>query len=349
MAHLTAPSLPSPTSRPGSSYSGINIASTPSSPPDHTDRRSRRYPPFSSSGSGSDPDSDSDSSALPFPTALPRRDFLSADFDAAAYLSALHSGGPAARHQTLGDLRTELRERSAAASAELLSLVNANYAAFLGLGDGLRGGEDRVEGLRVALLGFRRAVAELLARVAERRKGVAALAGELARVRAAVELGRRMVELDDRVAVLEDRLAVGGYGAATRKAGVVGGGGEHDGGGWGEVESSDEEDDEEDDEDEDEDDGEGFGGSSPAKLTALVMDYLAAEELADAIGRDMPFVKKMDERTTKCRSTILLDLGTALREARKAGAKGHTRLVKLLGIYRVLDADVEAVRVLKGK
>lgn len=341
MAHLTAPSAASPTSRPTSSYSSLNITSSPSSPPDPTHQERQPYPPFSSD---SDSGSDSDSSAahpLPFPTALPRADFLADDFDAAAYLSALHAGGPAARHQTLEDLRSELRSRSAAASAELLALVNANYAAFLGLGDGLRGGEDRVEDVRVALLGLRRAVEEVLARVGERRSEVGALSGELRGVRGGIELGRSMLELDERVAGLEDRLAVGSYGAAKKVGGVGDGEGDD---GWAD---DDEETDEEDDDDDDE--GDGFVGSSPAKLTALAVDYAVVEELADAIGRDLPFVKKTEERTTRCRNTILLDLGTALKEARKAGVRGQTRVLKLLGIYRVLDAESEAVRVLKEK
>lgn len=338
MAHLAAPSHPSPTSRPTSSFSSLNIGSSPSSPPDPTQREPQPYAPFSS-----DSDSDSDSSAdrpLPFPTALPRADFLTPNFDAAAYLSALHAGGPAARHQTLEDLRAELRARSAAASAELLALVNANYAAFLGLGDGLRGGEGRVEDVRVALLGFRRAVEDVMARVGERRREVGKLSGELGGVRSGIELGRRMLELDERVAALEDKLAVGSYGA-PKKARDAGDGETDDG--WDDDEESDEE------EGDGDDGGQSFVGSSPAKLTALALDYAAINELADAIGRDLPFVKKTDERTTRCRNTILLDLGTALKEACKAGAGGHARVVKLLGIYGILEAESEAVRVLKEK
>lgn len=80
--------------------------------------------------------SDDGDAPLPFPTALPRSDFLAADFQPAEYLSSLPQ-----RHQTLEDLRAELRERSSAISAELLELVNNNYTAFLSLGDDLRGGD----------------------------------------------------------------------------------------------------------------------------------------------------------------------------------------------------------------
>src|SRR5690348_6722364 len=113
MAHQLT--LPNP-SRPPSSYSHNNNA-----------------PSAAASTTTSDLDDDDDddpNSPLPFPAALARSDFLAPTFDAAAYLSALHTGGPASRHQTLEDLRAELRDRSAAISAELLELVNANYTAF---------------------------------------------------------------------------------------------------------------------------------------------------------------------------------------------------------------------------
>ncbi|GAB1314468.1 Conserved oligomeric Golgi complex subunit 2 [Madurella fahalii] len=317
MAHL---SLPSPSSRPASSYSysGFNLPS--------------------SSSSSADADDDNDE-PLPFPEALSRRDFLAPDFDAASYLSALHTGGPASRHQTLEDLRSELRDRSSAISAELLELVNANYTAFLSLGDELKGGEDRVEDVRVALLGFRRAVEEVQSRVRERRVEVGALNDELQDVKGAVELGRKMLELDERVTGLEARLAVGSIGLGQGKKIQD----DEDGDEWGdEFEQSD------DDEEEEEEEGSvEFISSSPSKLTALARDYGLAEKIAASIGREMPFVKKMEERMSRCRNTILLDLSTALREARKAGAKGQGRVLKFLGIYRMLDAEADAVKVLK--
>ncbi|KAI0005777.1 oligomeric golgi complex component, COG2-domain-containing protein [Xylariaceae sp. FL0662B] len=279
-----------------------------------------------SSPSPSSPDStssDMDSDApLPFPAALPRSDFLAPTFDAATYLSSLSH-----RHQTLEDLRSDLRERSAAIGAELLDLVNTNYTSFLGLGDELQGGGERVEDVRVALLGFRRAVDEIRGRVRERAAGVHGLSRELAGVVAEVEMGRKMVELDERVGMLEGRLAIaGGAGAGPE---------------------SDDDDEEESEEDED---GmpPGTVGSSPAKLAQLANEFMTVEELADDIGREAPFVRKMEERMTKCRSTILLDLNTALKEAKRAGVAGQARLLKLMGIYSLIDAQAEAVKTLKS-
>lgn len=263
-----------------------------------------------SSSSSSDAEDDA---PLPFPTALPRSDFLSPSFDAANYLSSLSH-----RHQTLEDLRSDLRERSTAISAELLELVNANYTSFLSLGSELKGGEERVEDVRVGLLGFRRAIEEVKGSVGERGREVVALNGELSRVREDIEVGRRMLELYDRLEVLEGRLAIAGAEVDTDES--------------------------EDDEDEDE---RGLVGSSVSKLSGLAKDYMVIEELAKTMGRDTPFVKKMGERRLTCRKTILLDLGNALKEAKKAGIQGQGKLLKLMGIYAVLDAQKDAVRILK--
>lgn len=282
---------------------------------------------FALPSSSSSSDTEDDDAPLPFPAALPRTDFLAPDFDAASYLSSLPH-----RHQTLEDLRSDLRERSAAISAELLELVNANYTSFLSLGSELKGGEDRVEDVRVALLGFRRAVEEIKGRVGERARDVGALNRELGGVRTEIEVGRKMLELDERVEALEGRLAVGG--------------------GGGKGTASDESDEEEDDNDDDDDDDsgieEGMVCSSAAKLAQLAKDYVAVDNLADAVGRDSPFVRKMEERMIRCRNTILLDLSTALKEAKRAGVTGQGKLLKLMGIYTLMDAQTEAVKALKG-
>ncbi|KAI2613346.1 oligomeric golgi complex component, COG2-domain-containing protein [Hypoxylon sp. NC1633] len=258
-----------------------------------------------------------DDAPLPFPTALPRSDFLAANFDPADYLSSL-----ANRHQTLEDLRSDLRERSAAISSELLELVNSNYTSFLSLGDELKGGEERVEDVRVALLGFRRAVEEIKGHVRERGSEVAALNKDLSGVRGEIESGRKMLELDERISLLEGRLAIG----STRP----------------------DSDDSDGDEEEASDEPEGTVGSSSAKLAQLASEYVTVDGLANEIGRETPFVRKIEERLIRCRNTIVLDLGTALKEAKTAGVRGQAKLLKLMGIYSLLDAQVEAVHALKS-
>jgi len=327
-------------------------------------------PPTSSYGKNSNPiidssdETDSDDDApLPFPAALARSDFLASDFDPAAYLSSLVATN---RHQTLEYLRGELRDRSSAISMELLELVNSNYTAFLSLGSELKGGEERVEDVRVSLLGFRRAVEEIKGRVKERGDEVGRLNGELLDVRRDIETGRMMVELDERVAEVESRLALGSGPARQSHS----------------DEEEDETEDDEDEETEDEDDGDALArrttrpGStsrthstaSPAKLGHLARAYVAIEDLAEELGRDTPFVRKMDERLMRCRNTILLDLNTALKETKRAmkedlkGSLGDTnstaakrkksaaaaRILRLMDIYTILDAQSEAVKTLKS-
>ncbi|KAL0943260.1 uncharacterized protein CTRU02_201146 [Colletotrichum truncatum] len=286
--------------------------------------------PSSSASSSAGGDDYDDGAPLPFPAALPRSDFLAPDFHPANYLSALPH-----RHQTLDDLKAELRDRSASISAELLELVNANYTAFLSLGNELRGGDERVENVRVAMLGFRRAVEEIKSRVRTRGEEVQGLSGELREVRKGIEAGRKMLELDERVSALEERLALASMPGKAAQ--------EEDEDDWSASDSDEQE------EDDDDDDGTGgLVGSSPAKLAGFAEDYCIIEALADTIGRDVTFVVKTEARMTRCRNTILLDLGTAMKEARKAGVKGRPRVVKYLGLYGLLDAQADAVRALQS-
>ncbi|KAK0328597.1 hypothetical protein LTR82_000528 [Friedmanniomyces endolithicus] len=93
---------------------------------------------------------DEDEDTLPYPAELPRSDFLASDFNPETYLSSLRN-----RHQTLEDLRSDLRARSQSLNQELLELVNGHYEEFLSLGGDLEGGGEKVEGVRVGALGSR--------------------------------------------------------------------------------------------------------------------------------------------------------------------------------------------------
>ncbi|KFH41668.1 Conserved oligomeric Golgi complex subunit-like protein [Hapsidospora chrysogenum ATCC 11550] len=266
-----------------------------------------------------------DDTPLPFPSALPRSDFLKPDFQPVAYLSALPH-----RHQTLEDLRSDLRERSSAISAELLELVNSNYTAFLSLGNELRGGDDRVEDVRVAMLGFRRAVEDVKGKVTQRREETAKLSDDLRDVRSSIEQGRKFLELSDRISALEERLALDSLSSAHGPAGAQ--------------VSSDE-----DDEDGEDEKVDGLVASSPAKLSASAHACRYITALITRMDQDHPFVIKQEERLTRCRNTLLLDLGNALREAKSAGVAGQDRVMKYLGIYRIIDAQGEAVEALKKR
>lgn len=273
---------------------------------------------FSTPSAASSASDDEDN--LPYPLALPRSDFLSPTFSAPTYLSTLSN-----RHQTLEDLRSDLRERSQALSKELLDLVNTNYEQFLSLGSDLKGGEERVEDVRVGLLGFNRGVSDVREKVVGRRREVEGLLVEKRGVGQEIVVGRRCLEVHERLEELEDRLMVASLGRAVN--------GDEEA--WSESEEDD--------------DGEGEveGGMSARKLQRLVGDYRYLERLGESVGRDHPFIAAQESRMLRARNTILLDLSTALKQAVGLKEGGQARLVKILSIYRDLGAGDEAIKILK--
>ncbi|ATZ49179.1 hypothetical protein BCIN_04g03600 [Botrytis cinerea B05.10] len=278
-------------------------------------------------GGGSGDVSSDDEDNLPYPEALPRSDFLAPTFDAPTYLSTLSD-----RHQTLEDLRSDLRERSQGLSKELLDLVNTNYEQFLSLGSDLKGGEEKVEDVRVGLLGFKRGVEDVRGKVRERKLEVEGLLDEKKSVTKEIALGRKLLEVDSRLEELEDRLMVASLGRSPN--------GLEDS--WSE--------DEEEDEDEDEGDLAIDGvvnGTSTKRLQRFVLDYRNVEHLSITIGLDHPFIAAQQPRLLRLKNTIVLDLNNALKQAMSLKVEGRPRLVKIMGIYRDLGAGDEAVKILR--
>jgi hypothetical protein len=250
---------------------------------------------------------------------LQRSAFLSPNFSPSTYLSTLSN-----RHQTLEDLRSELRSRSQLLSKELLDLVNSNYQDFLNLGNSLHGGEEKVEEVRVGLLGFRKEVVGLREVVESKEREVQVALEERRLIREGIEVGRGLVEYDARLGELEGELDV----EVTAK-------------GSDDVDVSDSE--EEDDEEEDDQNY----GVSIAKLRRHVMQYRLIQELGKSLG-EHPFVATQAPRMAKVRSTLLLDLSTALQQAKSAGTEGSTRVLKVMKIYADMEESTEAVKVLKA-
>jgi conserved oligomeric Golgi complex subunit 2 len=278
-----------------------------------------------------DGDSGSISSAddednLPYPEALPRSDFLALNFDAPTYLSALSD-----RHQTLEDLRSDLRERSQALSKELLDLVNVNYEQFLSLGSDLRGGEERVEDVRMALLGFKRGVEEVRSKVWERGWEVDRLLEEKTRVSKQISIGRRLLEADARLEELEEKLMVSSLGRTEISTGEEP---------WSASEDEDEE-----------DEGvaeESSTGTSTKKLQCLVHDYRQVEHIQSTVGSHHPYIISQEGRMIRVRNTLLLDLSTALKQVYPAGNSSKSRLLSILEIYSQMDESAEAIKILKS-
>ncbi|KAF2201048.1 hypothetical protein GQ43DRAFT_416691 [Delitschia confertaspora ATCC 74209] len=273
------------------------------------------------SGSGSDDEEDT----LPYPTPLQRNDFTNPSFSPSTYLSTLRN-----RHQTLEDLRSELRSRSQLLSKELLDLVNSNYQDFLTLGSSLKSGDEKVEEVRVGLLGFRKEVEAVKGVVGEREKEVEELVQERVEIRRRIDVGRRLIDLHAKLSGLEEKLMVNTVAKANGS-----GDGSEDGFEDGDSDDSD-------------DSNEGTSTISISKLRRHVQQYRLVQEIARGVGNEHPFIAAQTPRLEKIRSTLLLDLETALREAKGLKAAGADRVMCILRVYAGMDESAEAVKVLKN-
>lgn len=275
---------------------------------------------------------DDDTSGLPFPEPLSRTSFLSPDFNPAAYLSSLTN-----RHQSLEDLRQELRDLDQLLSRELLDLVNENYQDFLSLGTALQGGEEKVEQVRVGLLAFQRDVQSIRDKVEARQTEVEELLNEKKRLRANANIGHALLDFADRVEELEKRLMIG----EQSPQGIP-------------TESSDTESDFLESEDEDEDETEDEErGENTAPLVSLkrlehhLQKYVYLTRLSSRIGDEHPFLLAQQQRMSKIRSALLLDLKKALEQAKQAGDKRDTKTLAVLRLYKLMGEDTSAVSALK--
>jgi len=266
---------------------------------------------------------------LPYPVPLARNDFLDPNFNAQTYLSSLHN-----RHQTLEDLRSELRNRSQELNKELLDLVNVNYQDFLGLGSSLHGGEEKVEEVRVGLLGLKREIEGVKKAVQIRSQEVEEGLQERKQVRRDIAVARGLLEVDERLGELEERLMVDSAGKAKTNGQVA--------------DDDSEEDTDEDDEDDEETDASITWTSSIGKLDRHVQLYLGIRQLMASIGPDHPFLMAQQSRMMRLRNTISLDLGAALKQAKYVGEPGKARVMKIVGLYGEMDEAAEAVRVLRS-
>jgi hypothetical protein len=213
-------------------------------------------------------------------------------------------------------------------SKELLDLVNSNYQDFLNLGNSLNGGEEKVEEVRVGLLGFRKEVDGLKKVVEEREQEVGSLLEERRDARVKIELGRRLIDYDARLRELEEDLDINAAGKEVNGHNVD------------DVSDSEEEEDDEDDDDA------SYGVSIP-KLRRNAMQYKLIQELEKSMD-DHPFIVAQATRITKVRSTLLLDLSTTLQQSKSAGTAGSGRVMKILKVYADMGESAEAVKVLQA-
>lgn len=271
--------------------------------------------------------SDIDDDSLPFPTPLDRSAFLTDDFSPVSFLSTLHN-----RHQTLEDLRSELRTRSQDLSKELLDLVNSNYQGFLNLGSSLEGGEEKIDQLKVGLLSFRKEVEGVRSAIVNKEREVKQSIEERRALKDRIRLGKTMLRLDGMVEDLEMKLMMGSRDAR--------GDDDQDA-----LDSTDTEGSS--DEDEQELVGAAAGFISTSRLTRRVQDYLCIRRLISKVGSEHPFVVAQEHRVYQIRNTLLLDLGTALKQVFARRLSREDQTIRLMQLYREMDAPNEAVRLLR--
>ncbi|KAL3434952.1 oligomeric golgi complex component, COG2-domain-containing protein [Aspergillus tetrazonus] len=274
--------------------------------------------------------SDDDTSSLPFPEPLSRSSFLAPDFDPATYLSSLTN-----RHQSLEDLRQELRNLDQLLSRELLDLVNENYQDFLSLGSALEGGEEKVEQVRVGLLAFQRDVQSIRDKVEARQREVAELLNEKKRLRANANIGCALLEFADRIEELEKRLMIGEQTPQEKPA-----------------ELSDTDSDFLESEDEDETEDEDRGDNAPPlvslkRLERHLQKYVYLTRLSSRVGDEHPFLLAQQQRMSKIRSALLLDLRKALEQTKQAREKRDTKTLAVLRLYKLMGEDTSTVSALK--
>lgn len=210
-----------------------------------------------------------------------------------------------------------------------MDLVNDNYQAFLGLGSSLKGGEEKVEEVKVGLLGFRREIEGLQSKVEGRRKEIEGLIDERRAIASEVKLGRNLLEIYESLEELEERLAVMGSGSG-------GNGFKEDG--YDFSESDDESDDE----------GKGRSFISVSRLTRRVEEFIRIKNSMLKIGLEHPFLVKQEGKLLSVKQTLLLDLSTAMKQNKGSNETDKTRLLRLLGIYRNMGETHEAITALKG-
>lgn len=207
-------------------------------------------------------------------------------------------------------------------------MVNSNYEEFLSLGTKLKGGEEKIEEVRVGVLGFGREVGAVRDVVTARAEEVGVLLDEKKQLRKDILVGRRLLEIEERLEDLEARLMVepnNSLSAANPSAN------------------------DEDSDDEDEEDEEGDSAATSTTLSRLrkhAQAYLLLTHLTQKV-LDHPFVIAQQSRLLRVRNTLLLDLRTAVKQAQATGVSGK-QLLDFLVIYRELGETEEGVGALKG-
>lgn len=210
------------------------------------------------------------------------------------------------RFQTLEDLQTELRELSQTLNKELVDLVNDNYQDFLSLGGTLSGGEEKIEEIRVGILGFERDVKAVRDKVNARRDEVALLLSQKKSIRQETSVARSLLEIAEQLDVLEDKLMIQ---AAKRELSSKKESHGEDGQQWSQDWVEEPILDESDDENESDD----IIGVPP-RLKRRTEEFLILKHLMGRHSPQHPFILAQEGRMRKLQEVLLSDLDIAIRQ-----------------------------------
>jgi conserved oligomeric Golgi complex subunit 2 len=219
---------------------------------------------------------------------LNRSEFIGPDFDPKTFLANLSD-----RYQTIEDLRSELQELGRSLGSELSDLVNHNYQAFLSLGGTLQGGEEKVEEIRLGLLGFQRELTSVRDNVDSRRKEIAGLIHEKTLLMARIQKGKSLLCIAEQIEHLEANLMIAVNDESTRSNMQY-------------EEFSD-----------DSDAGEGTDGVSMRHLDRHVEQYLILRLLLQRHNPSQPYIANQTDRIARIKSILRLDVEGALKQTRE--------------------------------
>lgn len=203
--------------------------------------------------------------------------------------------------------------------------MNENYQDFLSLGSSLQGGEEKVEEIRLGLLGFKRDVEGLRDKVEGRRVELQELLDEKKRIRGEIHIGRGLLEVDERIQELERHLMMVPNAPAREEDDID----------FSESEDTSDEDDE--------------SGTPTSRLKRYAHQLIYIQRLVVRIGPKHPFLVKQEGRISRLRQTVLLDLSNALKQTALVRDDDKTRIVRILGIYREMGESQQALKALKER
>lgn len=201
--------------------------------------------------------------------------------------------------------------------------MNNNYADFLSLGGSLQGGEERVEEIRVGVLGFERDVRVLRERVNQEREKLVEGLAEKRRVMRELEVGRGLLRVERLVRELEGELGLKERERIADEPKED----EEDEDSEDEAEKTqwsavwDEVDDPDDDEDYETDEG-----AVPTRLKAKIEKFLTVRLMCERFGKDHPFLVAEHNRIRKVKETVLLDIDAAIRA--ETSVKGKQAILR---------------------